>query len=366
MPIVGALLAEIDTPPATAGSSPIEKALGAEDQGPQGLAKRVTTPTGPSPDLADPLLALAADVLDDLETVRIANENRLRQLTRDETDVDGEERGFGLTLDHPDVARLAALVDALASAEKDAAKNLAKRLKQHPLYPWLKGQKGVGDKQAARLLASIGDPFWNTLHDRPRKVSELWSYCGYSVVRVGGQAGSDAHIARVADSVSNSPAGQLMHDAQGGPASGSKAGGNANHGIPDAHTRGVGVAPKRARGAKANWSDTARTRARLIAESCIKQLARTCPADAEQGFATHADGCACARYRKVYDATRVKYADAIHHVECPQCGPKGKPAQPGSDLSRGHKHGRALRAVSKELLKDLWREARRIHEETTP
>ena len=30
--------------------------------------------------LADPTLALAADVLDDLETVRIANENRLARL----------------------------------------------------------------------------------------------------------------------------------------------------------------------------------------------------------------------------------------------------------------------------------------------
>ena len=54
--------------------------------------------------LADPSLMLAADVVDDLERVRIANENRLRQLTRAEVDSDGEERGFGLSADHPDVA----------------------------------------------------------------------------------------------------------------------------------------------------------------------------------------------------------------------------------------------------------------------
>lgn len=65
------------------------------------------------PLLADPFLALAADVLDDTEAVRIADENRLRQLTRDEPDKDGTERGFGLDLTHPAVASLAAMVRTL-------------------------------------------------------------------------------------------------------------------------------------------------------------------------------------------------------------------------------------------------------------
>jgi hypothetical protein len=64
-------------------------------------------------DLADPILQLLADILDDTEKMRVANENRLRQLTRAETDSDGEERGFGLTLDHPAVARIAATVAAM-------------------------------------------------------------------------------------------------------------------------------------------------------------------------------------------------------------------------------------------------------------
>ena len=45
------------------------------------------------PILADPTLAMCADVVDDLEKVRIANENRLRQLT------DTTDRGHGLTID---------------------------------------------------------------------------------------------------------------------------------------------------------------------------------------------------------------------------------------------------------------------------
>lgn len=246
-------------------------------------ASSQSAPIGNAPVLADPFLALAADVLDDLERVRIANENRLRQLTRSTEDKDGEERGFGLTLDHPDVARLAALVKALADAEHQAELNLKRQLRKHPLGPWVKQAHGVGEKQAARLLASISDPYWNDLHNRPRLVSELWSYCGY----------------------------------------------------------GDAVVQVRRRGEKSNWSTNAKMRAHLVAVSIVK---------------------AGGPYREVYDAGRVKYTDAVHVTECRRCGPSGKPAQPGSPVSLGHQHARALRAVCKEVLRDLWREARRLHE----
>ena len=137
----------------------------------------------PTPGLADPLLALAADILDDLERVRISNENRLRQLTRDQADSDGIERGFGLDATHPDVARLAALVQMLGDAEHQATLNLQRIMRKHPLGPWVRNTKGIGEKQGARLIAAIGDPYWNTLHDRPRTVSELWAYCGYHVIK---------------------------------------------------------------------------------------------------------------------------------------------------------------------------------------
>jgi hypothetical protein len=98
----------------------------------------------------------------------------------------------------------------------------------------------------------------------------------------------------------------------------------------------------RRRGEKGNWNATLKMRAFLIAESCMK--ARTSP------------------YRKVYDDARAKYADAVHADECKRCGPSGKPAQPGSDLSDGHKHARALRLVAKTFLRDLWEEARRVQQ----
>ena len=282
--------------------------------------------------LADPLLALSADVLGDLEKVRIANENRLRQLTRSAEDSDGETRGFGLDEAHPDVARLAALVGMLAEAEHKATLNLQRVMRKHPLGPWVAAQKGIGEKQGARLLAAIGDPYIRpeiTREDgavepsRPRLVSELWAYCGYHVV----------------------PADHWTGDSQTTTVGGDLNGSGPGRTVSDSHHSGAGVAPKRQRGAHANWSATAKMRAFLVAESCIKQSGTP--------------------YRAKYDETRAKYADALHAVECIRCGPKGKPAPVGSALSDGHKHARALRAVAKEVLRDLWREARRIHEETS-
>lgn len=234
--------------------------------------------------LLDPLLALAADTVDDLEKTRIAAENRLRQLTRDEPDSDGEMRGFALT--ETEAAPYAAIVDELVKVEHAAVLELQRRMRKHPLGPWVKSQVGLGEKQAARLLAAIGDPYWNTLHDRPRTVSELWAFCGYDPVD--------------------------------------------------------GVAKRRTRGQRSNWSADAKMRAYLIAESCVKQTRSP--------------------YRTVYDAGRAKYANAMHAAPCVRCGPAGKPAAEGSPLSLGHQHARALRLVAKEVLKELWREARALHE----
>ena len=64
--------------------------------------------------------------------------------------------------------------------------------------------------------------------------------------------------------------------------------------------------------------------------------------------------------RAVYDAAREKYAEAVHEAPCVRCGPAGKPALPGSELSDGHKHARALRAVGKAFLADLWVAARQV------
>lgn len=211
------------------------------------------------------------------------------------------------------------MVEALGKLEHQATLNLQRAVRKHPLGPWMKATVGVGEKQGARLLAAIGDPYWNTLYDRPRTVSELWAYCGLHV----------------------HPAAQLRVEAQRLRGGGGKQG-DPGQAEADTHAVTAGVAPTRARGQRANWSTVAKTRAYLIAESCIKQV--------------HSP------YRAVYDDGRSKYADAVHPEPCRRCGPAGKPAEKGSPLSAGHQHARAMRLAMKEILKDLWRESKRIHE----
>lgn len=272
------------------------------------------TAAAAGPFLRDPLLGVFADILDDFEKVRIANENRLRALT------DSSDRGHGLSVDNPDVARLAALVDATKSLEHQGKLNLCRAMRAHPLWPWAKPLAGVGEKQFARLLAVIGDPYWNDLHDRPRTKGELWAYCGYHVIPTSGSQRDHVPYSHIA-------AGSTCHP---------------DRCIVGVQNDIVGVAPKRRRGERSNWNEDARKRCYLIAESCMKQRGH---------------------YRDVYDAARAKYADATHRSACVRCGPAGHPAAEGSVLSLGHQHARGLRAVSKEFLKDLWRESKRLHEE---
>src|SRR5699024_4935483 len=74
-------------------------------------------PIEPSPVLLDPLLTFASITLDDLESQRIAMENRYRSLTRSGVSENGNEWGFGLDERNPQVATMGALVDQARSEE---------------------------------------------------------------------------------------------------------------------------------------------------------------------------------------------------------------------------------------------------------
>jgi hypothetical protein len=295
------------TPPPTEELTKPVQGASAEGTTQRGGQSRTRADAQRAVALADPLLYLAAVSLDDLERVRIAAENRLRQLTRTEADSDGEERGFGLTADNPQVRIQQSIVDGLAAMEHGAELALKRRLRQHPLHWWIKGTVGVGEKHAARLLAAIGDPYWNTLHDRPRTVSELWAYSGYKVIPVD-RPPVDAHTRSVGGEQSDGDPGHLDRDALPGAA---------------------GVAVRRKKGQRANWSSVAKMRAYLIAESCIKQ--------------------ARSPYRGLYEQRRAHTA-----ITRP-------------DWTAGHSHNDALRVVAKRVLRDLWIAARDVHaaEETS-
>lgn len=292
-------------------------------------------------DLHAPMLRFQAEILDDLEDIRIANQNRLRQLTRSAEDADGEVRGFGMTEEDPAVAQLGALVASLEQLEHAAVLELQRAVRKHPMGAWLKAQRGVGEKQGARLLAAIGDPYWNDLHNRPRTVSELWAYCGYHTLPSGHtETGTQASRA----------AGATLPGGQSGSATPSTSAAGiqlpSGQGCTEAHATLAGgvynVAAKRAKGQRANWSANAKMRAYLIAESVVKSGGP---------------------WREVYDKRKSATEGRLHVVACVRCGPSGKPAQPGSAWSAGHRHADALRITAKEILKGMWQEARRLHEE---
>lgn len=275
-------------------------------------ANRDTAPTElPRPSLFDPTLSTLAALLDDIEGVRKASANRVRVLTATEPDQDGIIRGFGLTADHPAVGILAGLGDQLAALEHQVILAVQRAMRKHPLVAWQKQAKGVGEKQLARLLAAIGDPYIATRQDgteSPRTVSQLWAYCGLHTLPTG-RGLPDTHPMR-AGGATTSPEVTTETLPLSTASTSSSPGDHA--------------AAKRQKGVKANWTTAGKTRAYLIATSAIKQPA--------------------SEYRAVYDHRR-------QHT-----------AETHPDWTPGHSHNDALRVTAKRILRDLWRAARDYHE----
>lgn len=239
------------------------------------------------PILDDPTLVALSALVDELEGVRKAADNRRRILVRGEVDEDGIQRGHALPEDDPKVTRITATLDKIIEAEKSAVRDLEYVMKDHPLGPWIKDQNGLGMKTVARLLAAIGDPYANTLHNRPRTVSELWAYCGLAV-----------------------------HD---------------------------GKSQRRLKGQKSNWSDTAKMRVWNIVQPIIKN--RNSP------------------YRHLYDQVKEGYQGRVYDERYAGRKLKGKTIMVGDPIPAGHINAMAERIVMKAILKDLWIESKRLHEE---
>lgn len=274
----------------------------------------VLAPT-PAWTAASAVLGLCADILDDVESIRTATENRLRQITRTEVDKDGVQRGFGLSAGHPQIEQIALSLRRLKHdsnvlkelgypirivrdydengkpigracicMECNAIRDLSRSLREHPLGPWVAANPGIGEKQAARLISTVRSPHWNDLHQRPRTVSELWAYCGYK---------------------------------------------------PGA---------RRQKGQKANWSTEAKTRAYLVALSCMKNLKSP--------------------WREVYLKRKDATEGRLHTEPCKPCGGDSGALDAGTPWRDGHRHQDALRFTAKQILKALWLESKRLHETT--
>lgn len=116
-------------------------------------------------------LRLASEKLDAIESARIP----LGQLAGDY-----ESKGV---LDLEFLSYLRGIEDTLKDEEHEAELQLGRVLRRHPLYPFIKRTAGLGDKQTARFLASLGnaDPGRNERDNRPRRgPAELWAYCGFA------------------------------------------------------------------------------------------------------------------------------------------------------------------------------------------
>lgn len=245
--------------------------------------------------LVDTTLAILANRVADLEEFRKACGNRLFSLTNLTPGKDGKMRGYGLAPGNPVVVQQDFIITQVKALEDQAVKELERHLKKSPLGPWVLRQKGLGYKTIARLLAATGDPYWNSLHNRPRMVSELRTYCGYG-----------------------DPVDQRSRKGQ-----------QHNHSA-EAKMRGFNcVKPIK----------------QVIQKPCYSLKNE----NKEHIGAVHVEGCTCSPYRVLYDETKARYVGSLH----PETG---EPRTPG------HLDQIALRRVTKELLKNLWHEAKRLHE----
>jgi hypothetical protein len=220
--------------------------------------------------LTDLAIITLAELVDDLERIRIQTTNRIGAL----------ERTLGSSMPHLEV-----VADQLREVERQADLELRRAWRKDPLAPWAKGVPGAGERLMARLIATIGDP-----GDRENP-AKLWAYCGH-----------------------------------GDPARGRR-----RKGMSKEQLLSLG-------------NPEAKKRVWLLALQFMKTPSSP--------------------YRAVYDDGRSRYAERLHESPCVRCGPSGSPALPGTPWTAGHQHAAALRLVGKRFLLDLWREARRLREES--
>lgn len=326
----------------------------------------------PSRRVADATLSMWADAVDRLESARKASQNQLQSLL-----------GMGALPGLPGMDELETHLGALLHLEASAVRSLERAMKVHPLGPWVARSVGIGEKQAARLLAALGDPAQRS------NPSQLVAFCGLNPIVPGGQGLNDAHMGTVVGDDPSASRAQGPHGTQqvvgaaGSDLSGdqttadSQSGGAPADGHPgdkrqcELHVPPVaGVARTRRRGQRSNWSSKAKSRLWLVAKQCVFY-------DGEPDK----NGRARARspYRDIYEAGREKYADTVHVHQCQNtkrpsknmmnfvpngCGTGEHPewGAPGSPLRPGHQQARAMRLVMRAILIDLWVEAKRQNE----
>lgn len=304
----------------------------------------------------DPLvpeaLRLASDSLDDIETLRIAVNNRYKQATGDQKkkDEDAPDRTLNLSEDDPLVQMLKKTLDDLKASDSGATKELCRQIKGTIFGSWLEAYPGLGAKSLARLLGPLGDPYLRTVieyaeddterkkplgkHYEPRTLRQLWAYAGLA---------TDEH-------------GQAKRRTKGMSQAESFALGN-----PMLRKRAFIISESIQKKGVSKTDDLiaeekALEEAKEQARKAKKPLPKTPsgPYDLERRFPATSHG-------KVYLDRREQTAERRHATRCVRCGTPGSPAEPGSLWKNSHQHADALRMIAKQVLKELWMLAREHH-----
>lgn len=321
--------------------------------------------SNPAALLADKHLDRNAAIVEDLEKVRIANENRLRLLVTpvDQADDDGVCRGMGWLPPgitpgkrivskvlqaaekhlrearrggrrisvplgwHEPAWSLCTILLQLQAIEDAAVTALEKAMRAHPLGAFTESVTGLGSKQFGRLLGIIGDPYIRDLRvgpdgeelpPAPRTEAQLRALCGHGDPK-------------------RKPFKGMTQDE-----------------------------------AKALGNPVAKMRVHLIAESVVKAGVRKLPDFNDANGYDLAHRKAITPLGQVYLDARTTYAGRVHEDECMNrrrispngCGTREHPewGAPGSPWRDGHQHAAALRLVGERFLDDLYGEAKRLHE----
>lgn len=133
--------------------------------------------------------------------------------------------------------------DQVQKIEERLGRQIAKRLEQHPLWPWIKAHPGVGGVRCARLLALIRDP-----------------------MRFPGQKCTNGHTVPPIEAVGSdrSPGGPCPVETPEGACSGTLLPPRTTTGVKSLHKYlGLhavdGHAPRRQKGHQADWNTKGKT-----------------------------------------------------------------------------------------------------------
>jgi len=263
----------------------------------------------PAPDQSGHDLRLLYQLFEEAQRSRIAHGERLRAVFQGRTVAGGAGRPEkadallktivrGNTVGAPRILERA--YERAASDEADAAQALRDLIEQHPAWPWLLSQKGVGHLLAARLLSRLDVT-------RARTPSAFWAYCGLATI-----PGVAYRCAKCKLQVAY-PVGYKLHEPHYARSGLRQCSGHLEVVGAEESTR---VAPRRsALGGRRSYDSHARKSCYLIGVSLLR-----CGSD----------------YRTFYDSERARVA-----VLRPGWTPR-------------HCHLSALRRMEKVFLRDLW------------